>query len=86
MELVIDVMIQIRNQTKVMHKTEDAKISHAEDMKDVKREEETRESADQINAHPVKKTWNLTSLLVAEIDSKVNVSNATPMKRTDEFL
>ena len=36
MELVVDVTITTRNQTQVIHKTEDAEISHVEDMKDVK--------------------------------------------------
>ena len=86
MELVIDVTITIRNQTQVIHKTEDAEISHAEDMKDVKHQGEIKDNADQMYAQLVKKTWNMTRQLAAEIDSKVNVSNATSMKRTDEFL
>ena len=86
MELVIDVTITIRNQTQVIHKTEDAEISHAEDMKDVKHQGGIKDNADQMYAQLVKKTWNMTRQLAAEIDSKVNVSNATSMKRTDEFL
>jgi len=60
MELVIDVTITIRNQTQVIHKTEDAEISHAEDMKDVKHKVGIEDYADQMYAHLVKKTWNLT--------------------------
>ena len=86
MELVIDVTITIRNQTQVINKTEDAEISHAEDMKDVKHQGEIKDNADQMYAQLVKKTWNMTRQLAAEIDFKVNVSNATSMKRTDEFL
>lgn len=70
----------------MINKTEGAEISHAEDMKDVKKEGQTKENADQTNVHPVKKTWNMTRELIAEIDSKVNASNATSMKRTGEFL
>ena len=44
------------------------------------------ENVDQTYAHPVKKTWKMTRELVEIIDSEVNVSNATSMKRTGEFL
>ena len=86
MELAVHAHLTIRNQTIVMHKTENVSISHAVGMKDVKPADNTVENADQTHAQQVLKTWNMTSSFLEDRDSKVNALHATSMKKTCQLL
>jgi hypothetical protein len=86
MELAVHAQVTIRNQTIVIHKTEDVSISHAVGMKDVKAADNTVDNVDQTHAQQVLKTWNMTSSFLEDRDSKVNALHAASMKKTGQLL